>query len=244
MDAQKTPTRVLIIDDDEVSRQILSLLLQREQYLVETAESGEAALLQLPGTSPHVVLADLQMPGLTGAALARTLHERCSPATVLLAMSGSQPSEDILQQGYHSFLLKPFTMQAFAEAILSHTNYKEAKLVYQDETILDQAVFENLSASMKGTQLEQLYGMCLKDSKKRIQRMWDASKTGDEASYRREAHAVKGSSGMVGALELQKLATTMEINGLDANHVATLDEILLACEHLKRMLIARHVAIQ
>jgi hypothetical protein len=44
---------------------------------------------------------------------------------------------------------------------------------------------------------------------------------------------------MVGAAELQSLATSMEERGLtDANHVASLDEFMMACERLRRILVA------
>ena len=46
---------------------------------------------------------------------------------------------------------------------------------------------------------------------------------------------------MVGALELQTLATSMEKRGLSDDHVASLKEFLLACERLRRMLVAREI---
>jgi HPt (histidine-containing phosphotransfer) domain-containing protein len=69
-----------------------------------------------------------------------------------------------------------------------------------------------------------------------------AAAEGDDAAFKREAHAIKGGCGMVGALELQKLATSMEQRGLRDDDVATLDEFLVACERLRRMLIA-HTSI-
>jgi HPt (histidine-containing phosphotransfer) domain-containing protein len=69
--------------------------------------------------------------------------------------------------------------------------------------------------------------------------MRQSASEGDDDSYRKEAHAIKGGCGMVGALELQRLATSMEERGLgDANHVASLDEFMLACERVRRILIA------
>ena len=41
------PVRVLVVDDDDLSREVLALLLQGAGYAVETAESGDAALLHL-----------------------------------------------------------------------------------------------------------------------------------------------------------------------------------------------------
>jgi HPt (histidine-containing phosphotransfer) domain-containing protein len=84
--------------------------------------------------------------------------------------------------------------------------------------------------------------MCLDDVARRIATMREAASAGNETSYKREAHAIKGGCGMIGATELQRLATAMENKGLTANHVATLDEFVVAQERLKRMLNARETA--
>ncbi len=71
--------------------------------------------------------------------------------------------------------------------------------------------------------------------------MRQAASDGDDAAYKREAHAIKGGCGMVGALELQTLATSMEKDGLSDDHVASLKEFIVACERLRDMLIAREI---
>ena len=62
------PVQILIVDDDALSREVLALLLQRAGYAVETADSGDDALLNLQAAHarPQVVLTDMQMPGHLG----------------------------------------------------------------------------------------------------------------------------------------------------------------------------------
>jgi CheY-like chemotaxis protein len=112
------PMRVLVIDDDPMSRDLLSVLLQAEGYEVECAESGEDAVSQIhhSATAPGLVLADAQMPGLTGARLAGELRRICPPETLLLAMSGSQPPQQVIAR-FDGFLLKPFSMEQIAAAL-------------------------------------------------------------------------------------------------------------------------------
>ena len=88
------PLNILVIDDDELSRDLLALLLTREGHTVEIAGSGEAAVTALDGTAamPNLVLVDLQMPGLSGNALAHRLRELCPNTARLLAMSASTPA--------------------------------------------------------------------------------------------------------------------------------------------------------
>jgi CheY-like chemotaxis protein/HPt (histidine-containing phosphotransfer) domain-containing protein len=119
---QSKPTRILVIDDDPMSRDLLSVLLQAEGYTVECADSGEDAIIQIhhSSTAPGLVLADAQMPGLTGDQLAGELRRACPPATLLLAMSGSRPPDQVIAR-FDGFLLKPFTMEQIAAAVAART---------------------------------------------------------------------------------------------------------------------------
>lgn len=231
--------QILVVDDDEVSREVLRVLLEGEGYAVETAESGDAAIAQLGAsgrTLPGVMLVDMQMPGARSDELARQLRDVCGPQTLLLAMSGSRP-EDELTRGFDAFLLKPFSMKQFAAVV--HGGRAGASSGDETSGVLNESVFQNLAGSMRAAQIERLYEMCLEDAERRISAMREAAARQDDATYRREAHAVKGGCGMVGATELQILANIMETKGIEANHVATLDEFVLASERLRRILIAR-----
>ena len=247
MSKETIPVRVLVVDDDEVSREVLAVLLEGAGYAVTTADSGDAALLDLTaaGSPPDVVLVDMQMPGTAGGELARQLREVCGAGAALLAMSGSEP-EEAARRGFDRFLLKPFSMEEFGATLGGDDAAREGRdaspSMWKEENagVLNEAVYEKLATSMKRPQIEQLYAMCLEDAEKRIAGMRAAASRQDDATYKREAHAIKGGCGMVGATELQTLATAMEEQGMGvANQVAPLDEFLLACGRLRRILVAR-----
>jgi CheY-like chemotaxis protein len=261
MNIDMVPVRILVVDDDAVSREVIALHLSGAGYAVETAESGDAALLRLgaAGLQPAVVLTDLQMPGIAGAELGRRMRELCGAGTLVLAMSGSEP-EGAVRREFDGFLPKPFTMEALATVIAGAVAEESGRASHDahlidDETVakmghpgsvassetaaLDEGVYRKLVGAMRRESLERLYALCLSDAEARIAGMRRSASDGDDAAYRREAHAIKGGCGMVGALELQKIATLMEGQGLsNANHVASLDEFMLACERLRRILIA------
>jgi CheY-like chemotaxis protein/HPt (histidine-containing phosphotransfer) domain-containing protein len=232
------PVQILVVDDDAVSGEVLALLLQGAGCAVETVDSGDAALrhLETANPLPQVVLTDLQMPGTTGNELARRLRALCGSATTLLAMSASAPEDDSARD-FDGFLLKPFAMEALAAAIGRKTNAGKASNG-PNAAVLDESVYGKLAGSMRRAKLEQLYTLCLSDAEERLAKMRQAASNGDDAAYRRGAHAIKGSCGMVGALELQTLATSMEEQGLSDDHVASLNEFVLACERLRGMLVA------
>jgi CheY-like chemotaxis protein len=236
--------RVLVIDDDDLSREVFALLLNREGYAVDTADSGDAALIQLQNADrrPDVVLADLQMPGTAGTELARQLRAICGPSTRLLAMSASAPDDDSAQI-FDALLLKPFTAETFAAALTSSPPSidKNSGPAQNSQEPIDETVYRKLAESMRPPQLQKLYELCLTDMETRLDTMRRAASADDELTYKKEAHAVKGSCGMVGAKELQTLATSMERHGLSDDHVASLQQFVLACERLRGMLIAREI---
>jgi DNA-binding response OmpR family regulator len=236
------PVQILVVDDDEISREVLALFLERAGYAVETADSGDAALLQLQTTDslPQVVLADLQMPGTTGNTLALRLRRLCGSTTMLMAMSASPPG-DGSDREFDGFLQKPFAVEAFTAAIKGKTARAEGEPKGATATVLDEAIYSKLAGSMRLPQLKQLYALSLTDAERRIATMRQAACDNDDAAYKRHAHAIKGGCGMVGALELQTLATSMEERGLSDDHVASLKEFVVACERLRGMLIAREI---
>ncbi len=72
--------RILVVDDDHDSREVLSIVLGHEGYLVVTAASGEEALASVSRERPDLVLLDGKMPGMDGYEVAARL--KGDPATV------------------------------------------------------------------------------------------------------------------------------------------------------------------
>lgn len=240
--------RILVVDDDALNREVLALLLENAGYTVETEDSGDAAIQHLkvaPDSPPSVVLADLQMPGIAGDDLARELRRICGSSTILLAMSGSVPTAGIAD-GFNGFLLKPFTMGELSRAIAAHgSDVKKRKAapgsnVAHELRVLDSIIYDKLAASMRHERLEQLYQLCLSDVEERVTRMMQSASYNDGVAFKKEAHAIKGSAGMLGAIELQSRAALLEEHGIDANHVASLEELRVACSRLHRILVARN----
>jgi CheY-like chemotaxis protein/HPt (histidine-containing phosphotransfer) domain-containing protein len=237
------PVQVLVVDDDALSRDVLALLLRHAGYTVQTADSGDAALLHLQTAEPppRVILTDLQMPGTSGSDLARRLRVVCDSQTMLLAMSGSAPDDETARE-FDGFLLKPFAIEALAAAIAGGAAGVAKTSPAPSTKVLDEVVFRKLAASMRLSRLEQLYALCLTDARARVVAMRRAATQGDDQAYKREAHAIKGGCGMVGATELQALATSMEQRGLRNDHVASLDQFVAACGRLERMLDAHDIS--
>jgi len=85
------PLRVLVVDDDEMSRRSAGRASGGRGYAVQSAESGEAALVLLSQGEPppDLVLADVQLPGISGSLLAGELRRACGPTTSCWPSAGA-----------------------------------------------------------------------------------------------------------------------------------------------------------
>ena len=109
---------VLVVDDNEPSRDILQEYLLSFGYRVTLAESGEQALaLMQPSHAFDLVILDWMMPGMTGLDLALAIREESSPPKMILLSSWSMPSQEH-QSKVDAFLAKPVNPSALLDTIM------------------------------------------------------------------------------------------------------------------------------
>lgn len=102
---------VLIVDDEQVIADTLSIIFSKSSYTVMTAYSGEAALEMAKVVPPELLITDVMMPGMTGIELAIAVTEAIPDCKVLL-FSGQAATTDLLMkardQGHNfAILMKP-----------------------------------------------------------------------------------------------------------------------------------------
>lgn len=109
------PAKVLVVDDEEMIRQLLSELLGRRGYQVTTASNGEKALEVLEEQPHDLVLVDLIMPGMDGreliAALRRDPRWRDLPVVVVTGMHLSDEERSALEERVEGILAKGFDLE-------------------------------------------------------------------------------------------------------------------------------------
>jgi HPt (histidine-containing phosphotransfer) domain-containing protein len=111
--------------------------------------------------------------------------------------------------------------------------------------VLNETIYRQLAASMPAPRLRQMYALCVDDVRQRIRSMRQLAAAHDATAFIRQAHAIKGGCGMLGATELYTLAAQLEADGLEAaatsgtEEVNSLDEFAAACDRLERILGSR-----
>jgi CheY-like chemotaxis protein len=107
--------RILIVDDDDNLREVLSATLSQRDRAVDTARDGIEALALLDQNPYDVILSDLRMPGLDGPALYEALRAMRHPTTAprVIFMTGNVGGRDyaaFLQATTEPMLEKPFNL--------------------------------------------------------------------------------------------------------------------------------------
>ncbi|MDQ3515433.1 MAG: response regulator [Gemmatimonadota bacterium] len=103
-------TRVLVVDDEEGIRDLLSKTLQLADYVVDLAEDGRAALDRLRVTPYDLLITDLRMPGVDGLTVIREARRLKFdlPVIIITGYSTEATAIEAIELGVQGYLTKPF----------------------------------------------------------------------------------------------------------------------------------------
>ena len=101
--------RILVVDDEVNARTALAELLRDEGFEVATAGNGSEALGKVAGCAPHVVITDLEMPGMDGSELVTKLLQLEAPPSVIAMTAFGEPAPAVaaMRAGALAYLTKP-----------------------------------------------------------------------------------------------------------------------------------------
>src|SRR5258708_8810539 len=104
--------RILVVDDDPQIRRVMRLTLTAQGYEVSDAKSGEEALERLNSENYDLVLLDMNMPGIGGIKVCRTLRRGrhgFELAIIMLTVRDTEKDKvDALDAGADDYITKPF----------------------------------------------------------------------------------------------------------------------------------------
>ncbi len=119
--------RVLIIDDDDISRRLVGKALEYEGYTAREAESGADGLKVLNEWLPHLVLLDMNMPGLNGLETLPKLRSRDEYVSVVFVSANSKIEDVIrgLDAGADDYVCKPFDVGELLARVRTQLRIKD-----------------------------------------------------------------------------------------------------------------------
>jgi PAS domain S-box-containing protein len=119
-DVRLDAIRVLVVEDQLDSREMLAAVLERQGATVTQAESAESAFAFLEAESVDLIVADIAMPGVDGYELMRRLRaaRNRTPAIAVTAFARPDDRRLALECGYNGYLAKPINTSTVARAVL------------------------------------------------------------------------------------------------------------------------------
>ncbi|MEW6187351.1 MAG: response regulator [Thermodesulfobacteriota bacterium] len=124
----KNGIKILVVDDDEIVREVISSLLISEGYAVVSARDGLEAIKTLKMEKIHLVITDLRMPGADGIEVLReSIRLEPDRAVIILTAFGTLDiALKAIREGAYDYMTKPFKME---EMIIRVNNAYERTLL-------------------------------------------------------------------------------------------------------------------
>lgn len=114
--------RVLVVEDDEALREAIVDTLELADYHCIEANSGEEALLQLKHQSADLMISDVQMPGIDGLQLLRSLRNNNNDIPVIMMTAFAKVDDAVMamREGAIDYLSKPFSTEELLKLVQRH----------------------------------------------------------------------------------------------------------------------------
>jgi PAS domain S-box-containing protein len=147
-------TRILVVDDELGPRESLRMLL-KASYEIRTADSGPAALAELPRYRPDLVILDIKMPDMNGLEVLRRVKENDPSIEVVMitAYASLETVKQALTFGAFEYLIKPFSRQDLEDVVRRALLRRHHEVGARSE--VSRLVDEMRSLSTKTRELEE-----------------------------------------------------------------------------------------
>jgi DNA-binding response OmpR family regulator len=130
------PGSLLLVDDDEMNRDMLGRRIELEGYAVTLAEGGRQALVLLERQTFDLVLLDNMMPDLNGLQTLGKIRETWGPAELpVIMVTAKDQSEDVVEafrHGANDYVTKPVDLPVALARIATQVSHKRAQAALRE----------------------------------------------------------------------------------------------------------------
>jgi len=150
MDQQTAPAiPVLIVDDDIDALRLMGRILETSGYSVDLAQNGEEAMAKVSAALPHIILLDINMPGLSGIDILRQLRRIPQYIPVILVTAKTDVKDVVtgLEAGADDYIRKPFNRFELVARVRTQLRMKELndKLAEANKKLAELAEIDDLT---------------------------------------------------------------------------------------------------
>lgn len=223
MNGNTTPLRILVAEDHDVSRFILSKCMNRPEWKVEFVRSGREAINQSAGKAYDIIMLDIELPDLNGyqvAEMIRSRKEQSIRNVPIIAMTGHSTGKEIsrsIQAGMNGHLTKPFSgeqLNTCIQSIMQHTSTTgDGNPVEPDLSFLREVASGDLDFMCT------FIGMFLKEIPDSLDRLSNAIEKAEWETIRSVSHKMKSSLLYAGLKDQNALSAQIEKRAAERNHM-------------------------
>lgn len=110
---------IWVVDDDDAIREVVEIILQEENYIVETMSNERELFIRLQNQKPVVILLDILLSGSDGIEIAKKIKNNPETASipVIMMSADTQIEKKYEEAGANGFIKKPFDITELTEMI-------------------------------------------------------------------------------------------------------------------------------
>jgi len=242
----KAGLSILVAEDNKTNQLVISKILERDGHTPLIVNNGQEALDLLENSRFDLIIMDMQMPVMGGIEAAKIYNfsENCddtAPIIILTANATIEAANECRDANIDAYLTKPIDIDKLRDAInkfgysgksneCSQETSNDVKLIPQDNQaspVLDSQTLSDLTALSDDCDfVPSLISNFIADTHKQLIEMETAISSKQYSLFRELAHAMKGSSGSVGAAKLHaQCKDSQEFYGSDSDYIGTLKRI-------------------
>ena len=208
--------KILVVDDDDLNRRMMQVLLKREGHQIQLAANGMEAIEAIKNNEFDIVFMDLQMPMIDGIETSRRIRdwEEGTKHTFIVALTASylpEQGQELFEAGIDNYISKPFEVEHI-ERMLGYSS-KALKMKKTVTTASDPIFDVQKGIQRVGGDLStyrELLSDFIQELPVKIKDMQSYFDSGNWDALTRSSHNLKGVSANLGALAVSEAAQKLE----------------------------------
>ncbi|GGB33778.1 response regulator [Virgibacillus dakarensis] len=132
----ETNAKILVVDDEDRIRRLIRMYLEREDFVVEEADNGKAALQLALNNNYDVILLDIMMPEMDGIEVCQELRKEKTTPVIMLTAKGEEANRvQGFEVGTDDYIVKPFSPREVVLRVKALLRRVSAAVVKEDDSV-------------------------------------------------------------------------------------------------------------
>jgi CheY-like chemotaxis protein len=196
--------RVLAVEDNELNRMVLQVILKKCEVVVSIAHNGQEAIDLIQEKEFDIVLMDVQMPIVDGLEATKYIREELKFTTPIIGLSANAMREEVeicKQAGMNDYLVKPYSERTLVEVMKKWSSKQNSQAIEVEEYTLEKELDLSMLKQYVGNDfnvLKDVVSGYLEHLPPQLDRLELALVGSDVSALRHELHQLKASMEIIG----------------------------------------------